>query len=494
MRLFQSFHARLSALFLILVAGVGIAISWYSVKSFMMFQEEAEQKLHYGLASDLAAEWQPILTRTMDPDSLQERIHYVTGVNPKIEIYLLAADGSIKMSFTDSTSTVVQDTIDPVVIDEFIAGAPVPILGPDPLSADRQKPFSAAPVDIMGAGGYVYVILGSRSFDSEAAMIRDSYIIRGALRVIILTIVLAGIIGLFLFSLMTRRLRAMTEVVESFQLGQYDRRVHVSSTDEIGQLGESFNDMADAVVESMEDLRRTDQLRRDLIANISHDLRSPLAAIQGYLETVMIKHDSLTEVEREEYLEIVLKNTKSLNSLVGQLFELSKLDAHQVEPSFEPMSVADLVQDVIMQFKPAAEKAGVKLRVEMPDHIGLVQADIGLVERAVSNLIDNAIRYSNWGGEVCVVTNESRDAVTVEVVDQGIGIPEEDVPHIFERFYRVEKSRPKWSEGHVGGGGLGLAIAKRILDLHGSTLAVSSILHKGTTFSFSLPKTSLQLP
>jgi signal transduction histidine kinase len=218
----------------------------------------------------------------------------------------------------------------------------------------------------MGEPGYVYVILGSRGFDSELSMIRGSYIIRGALQVIGLTILSVALIGFFLFGLMTRRLRAMNDVVKSFEQGQIHRRVEVKSKDEIGQLGASFNDMADAVVESMEDLRRTDRLRRELIANVSHDLRSPLAAIQGYLETVMIKHDTLSEAERKEYLEIVLKNTRSLNTLVAELFELSKLDAQQIEPAFEAISVGDLVQDVIMQFKPAADKAGVELPILSP--------------------------------------------------------------------------------------------------------------------------------
>ncbi|MFV1980979.1 MAG: ATP-binding protein, partial [Rhodothermia bacterium] len=274
------------------------------------------------------------------------------------------------------------------------------------------------------------------------------------------------------------------DVVNSFREGRTDRRIDVTTNDELGQLGESFNEMADTIAESIEDLERTDRLRRDLIANVSHDLRSPLAAIQGYLETIMIKHDDLTEEERSKYMEIVLKNTRSLSSLIEELFELSKLDAQQVEPEFEPISVADLVQDVMIQFKPVADKAGVGLDIDMPGRVGLVKADIALVERAISNLIDNAIRYTPSGGDVRIITTENPDAVTVEVVDNGTGIPAEDLPHIFERFYRVEKSRSK----DRGRGGLGLAIAKKIIELHGTTLRVSSVVDQGTTFTFSLPK------
>lgn len=484
MKIFRSFHARLSALFLLLILVVGVSIAWYTIRSFMMFTDEVEQKVNRGLAVELANELQPVLHRTMDRDSLEDRIHYVMGVNPKIEIYLLAANGMIKTSFTDSEGDPVMAAVDTSILNDFIAGAPIPMLGPDPLSENAQKPFSVAPVSIMGEGGYIYVILESRTFDSAAAMMSDSYIIRGALRMFGLTILTVAIIGLFLFGLMTRRLRAMKEVVQSFEQGKVDRRIEVSSDDEIGQLAASFNDMADTVVESIEDLKRTDQLRRELIANVSHDLRSPLATIQGYIETIIMKEDSLSEAERRKYMEIALKHTRSLNALVGELFELSKLDAHQVEPKFEAISVADLVHDLVMQFNPVADKAGINLEIEMPERIGMVKADIALVERAISNLIDNAIRYTPEGGKVRIVTTETDDAVAVEIEDTGVGIPADDLPHIFERFYRVEKSRSK----DPGRGGLGLAIAKKIFDLHGSTLDVRSILNQGTTFSFSLQK------
>jgi signal transduction histidine kinase len=241
--------------------------------------------------------------------------------------------------------------------------------------------------------------------------------------------------------------------------------------------------MADTIEASVEDLRRTDRLRRELIANVSHDLRSPLAAMQGYLETIMMKHDDLAPDERERYLEIVLRNARSLSTLVGELFELSMLDAHQIEPQREAFSMAELVQDLVMQFTPMAEELNVTLDAELPDHLARVYADIALVERAISNLIDNALRYTPPGGTVRIVPSNEGDAVSVSVIDTGYGIPPEDLPHIFERFYRVEKSRAP----DKGGTGLGLAITKKILELHGSTLNVQSIVDRGTTFSFNLP-------
>lgn len=483
--LFRSYYAKLSVLFLVLILVLGGTIAMLSVRSVMMFADEAEQKLNRNLAADLGKEFQPLLHHSMDRDSLLHMIEYVMGVNPRIEIYLLGSNGMIKESFFSDDEGPELAVVDTSALNQFLAGADIPILGPDPLQEGKYKPFSTANVSIMGEDFcYVYVILGSAGYDSAASMIRDSYIVQGSLRGFGLILLGTGVIGLFLFGLLTRRLRAMKEVVSAFERGAYEERVSVSSSDEFGQLGSTFNQMADTIVASMEDLKRTDQLRRELIANVSHDLRSPLATIQGYLETIMIKKDSLSPEERQQYMDIVLKNTRSLSNLVGELFELSKLDAHQIEPHCEALSVAELVQDVVMQFKPKAEKYNVTLEAVLPDRLALAYADIGLVERAISNLIDNAIRYTPAGGLVQIVTDNEDDGVGVRIVDTGYGIPEDDLPHIFERFYRVDKSRAR----DRGGAGLGLAITKKILELHGSTLSVQSVVDKGTTFSFALPR------
>ena len=167
---------------------------------------------------------------------------------------------------------------------------------------------------------------------------------------------------------------------------------------------------------------------------------------------------------------------------MNQLFELSKLDARQTQPIFEPFSITDLVQDVVMKFQPVAEKQRVNLTASLPKKLPQVFADIGMIERALSNLIENAVRYTPEGGYVKVEITEESHKIHVRVSDTGIGISQTDLPHIFDRFYRVDKSRTR----DTGGTGLGLAIAKRILDIHESLIDVSSELDVGTRFSFDL--------
>jgi len=241
----------------------------------------------------------------------------------------------------------------------------------------------------------------------------------------------------------------------------------------------------------MQELRDADRMRRELVANVSHDLRSPLSSIQGYLETVSIKDGDLEPAERRRYVETALRNAQRLNSLVGSLFELSKLETKQIQPEREAFPLAELVQDVVLQYRPRAEAEAVDLQAELPDRRVRAHADIGLMERVLTNLIDNAIHYTPSGGTVRVgmsVTEAGGDGagpdrIRLFVRDTGPGIPEDDVPHVFERFYRVDKSRDR----DRGGAGLGLAIAHTIVDLHGEKLEVKSDLGRGTTFWFDLP-------
>jgi signal transduction histidine kinase len=482
--MFNSFYAKLSALFLVLIVGIGVVLAVLGVRSAQRYADEVEQKLNRTLAEEMVPRFKPLLQDSIDYAAIEATIQDMTGINRRIEIYLLDDDGSLKASFAVPNDAIEQQAIDMAPIRRFMEGEELPILGDDPRNAGEPKPFSVASVEIDGTHCYLYVILGSEQYASTARMIGDSYIIQTALRGLGIVVLVAAGLGLLLFRRLTRRLNYMQDVVASFEAGQFEERMQVESNDEVGQLAKCFNQMADTIVENMEELRQADRMRRELVANVSHDLRSPLASIQGYLETVHIKDGSLPPDERQRYVETALKNAQRLNHLVSNLFELSKLESNQIEPTIEPFPAAELVQDVVMQHRPTAEEKEIDLQAAIPERRLRVEADIGLVERVLSNLIDNAIHYTPSGGHVCVrLTEQGDDALRIRVEDSGPGIPEDDLPHIFERFYRVEKSRDR----SKGGAGLGLAIAHKIVELHGSTLEVESTVGEGTVFHFTLP-------
>ncbi len=313
-------------------------------------------------------------------------------------------------------------------------------------------------------------------------MIRQSYILRAGVVALLLALLCTLIVGLSLFFLLTRPLRALSEAVRAFEKGERGRRMDVHGRDELAGLGRSFNEMAATIEADMEKLREAERMRKELIANISHDLRSPLASVRGYLETILLKDASLSPDERRRFLEISLKNTASLQRLVEELFELVKLDTRQVQLKREPFQAAELAQDAVLKQKPGADGAGVSLTVEGPRDLPLVQGDIGLVERVLTNLIENALAYTPPGGSVRVALSRDNGTVNVSVIDTGTGIRPEDLPHIFDRFYRADPSRDR----SRGGAGLGLAIAREIVEMHGSSLQVESRVNGGTRFSFML--------
>jgi signal transduction histidine kinase len=221
-----------------------------------------------------------------------------------------------------------------------------------------------------------------------------------------------------------------------------------------------------------------EQMRRELVANVSHDLRTPLASIHGYIETLLMKKDSLDEETKEKYLNTTLQSTQKLKTLVDELFELSKIESRERKLNIESFSVKELAFDVVSHFKHEAQEKGIEIAVDSSEHIPTVKADLALIDRTFQNLIGNAVKYCTEGDKINVGIREANGKVVVSISDTGSGISEEDLPHLFNRFFKGKSSKP--------GTGLGLAIVKGILDMHDSEYKVESKLGEGTRFTFTL--------
>jgi hypothetical protein len=277
--------------------------------------------------------------------------------------------------------------------------------------------------------------------------------------------------------------------MDAFRAGE--SQVHIDfirqkkshKADEIDRLGSTFVQMAARIEDQMAQLQRADATRRELIANVSHDLRTPLATLQGYIETLLLKDDSLGLAERRSYLQTVIKHCERLSKLVSELLELAKLDSLDIRVEPEPFNLSELAHDVILKFKLKAGEKQIALSTEIEKDLPLVHADIGLIERVLENLIENAIQNTPRDGAIRLVLTPQNEDIMIQVSDTGIGIPADELTHIFDRFYQLDKSR-KADQGHSG---LGLAITKKILELHDRSVNVVSVLGSGTTFSFQLP-------
>ena len=334
--------------------------------------------------------------------------------------------------------------------------------------------------------GYLYVVLASEAYDSVVQRLQGSHILRLSVLVTSLALVLAAVAGVVLFSHLTRRLRTLADVMDTFRRSDFSTPVRLEKRpgngDEIDILTETFESMSDRIIQQVRTLKQTDELRRELVANVSHDLRTPLASLAGYIETLQLKEGRLTDEERDQYLAVARRQSERLATLVEELFELARLESRDMEPELEPFPLPELVQDVVMGFRLEAENKGVTLDLERPDEVPLVSADIGLIQRALQNLIGNALTHTEEGGRVSIVIEPIPDKVAVRIEDTGCGIPDEELKQIFDRFYQARNHGEKQSTA----GGLGLAIVKRILELHGSAVEAASTVGEGTVFTFSL--------
>ncbi|MBI5236373.1 MAG: PAS domain-containing sensor histidine kinase [Deltaproteobacteria bacterium] len=231
--------------------------------------------------------------------------------------------------------------------------------------------------------------------------------------------------------------------------------------------------------------KRVETIKRDFVANVSHELRTPLASIKGYSETLL--DGGMDEKEtQKEFLRIIDRHATRMSRLIDDLLILSRLESHQMRIVHEPVDLKELIANVAQGFQKLSGDKGISVSVNMPDSLPKVSADRDRIEQVVVNLLDNAIKYTGAGGRVKVSAQADGDSwVRVDVSDTGPGIPDADIPRIFERFYRVDKARSR----ELGGTGLGLAIVKHIIALHNGRLWVESAPGKGSTFNFAL-KTS----
>jgi signal transduction histidine kinase len=320
-------------------------------------------------------------------------------------------------------------------------------------------------------------------------MLEGSYLLRLSLWGIPAGLLFLLAAALFLFGLLTRRLRALTSAVERFRDGGFaapvtvPRRAVSPSGDEIDRLGEAFEEMSGRMAAQLGGLREADRHRREIVSDISHDLRTPIASLQGYIETLLMQGAAMEPPERERYLAAALKNVRRLGRHVDELFELAKLDSPETRAVPEPFHPGELVQDIVQKFRLEADRKGIDLSADFAPDRPLVHADISLIERAIENLIDNALRYTQEGGRVRVAVATDAGKVRMAVSDNGPGIEEGDLPHIFDRFFRGRES----ARENAASTGLGLAIVRRIVELHDEGLEAQSMPGRGTTVSFTLP-------
>ena len=279
-------------------------------------------------------------------------------------------------------------------------------------------------------------------------------------------------VGLVLARTLTRPLHALTEATHRMAGGELEQEVSVKSRDEIGELGAAFNRMSREVA-------RANNARRQMTADVAHELRTPLTVIAGYVES-MRDGDLAPTPER---LAVIYAEIEHLQNLVGDLRTLTQADTGELKLNQQAVNPGELLQQACMTFEHQAAQKGVRLEVKARDGLPPIEVDEARLAQVLGNLLSNALRYTPTGGRIELRAALDGDRVTLTVQDSGQGIPAEDLPFIFDRFYRADKSRAE----ETGESGLGLAIAKAIAEAHGGTIRADSTMGQGTTIRISMP-------
>nr|WP_106780938.1 HAMP domain-containing sensor histidine kinase [Lysinibacillus timonensis] len=289
-------------------------------------------------------------------------------------------------------------------------------------------------------------------------------------------VLFAMVLGYFVHKGLRHIMRPLNELhdaVEKMSEGDYRTRVEVLSNDEIGKLSEAFNGMAAAI-------QREDEERKVFLSTISHELRTPISYVKGYSEA--IQNHSVDGQDRDKAISLISREARRMERLVNELLQLARSPKEGEYLNLYPIVLAEIIRDSVTLLEKQASQKNIELLVNVDDDI-IIQGNEEKLKQILINIIENAIRYSSERSSVHVLTEVKKGNVVIEIVDYGIGIPQEDLPHITERFYRVNKARSRFD----GGSGLGLSIVEKLVKQHNGKLAIKSELGQGTIVEVTIP-------
>jgi signal transduction histidine kinase len=481
--LWRQLHVRVA---LIVVAGLVLlsaALLMIARHYSALSSLEATQRMNLGIARYIVDHQDGTLIDAQgnaDRTRMKALALHVMMINPSVEVYLLDREGRVLahalegLQGPDPVGSTVDLAPAQALLSTPIDALRFPVLGDDPRRPGVRNIISAAPIVAAGSppgamSGYLYVVLNGQALQGVTASLANSDAQREMLIGLLLATGVAAVLLVLVLRKLTRPLRELTAQVQAFR-PDAQRGSGAAAGDEIEQLAQATQAMRERIDQDFARLDEANRLRRELVSNISHDLRSPLASIQGYVETVLLRGDQLDEPTRAQHLRTALRHVNQLGRRVADLFELSKLDAGRVEPQCEVFCMAELLQDVVQSYQLAAQQRGVKLALAAGSHAqAKVRADIALIERVLQNLIDNALRHTPQDGDVTVALDAAASQIQVSVTDSGSGIAREHLPHIFERYWQASDD----TGTHPGAS---------------AVVRVRSELARGTRIEFGLPQ------
>ncbi|MFC3032268.1 sensor histidine kinase [Pseudoalteromonas fenneropenaei] len=496
-----SLYTWLALTFTALFIAITTTFVWWTDNLATVTRAQAEQQLHLHLAAHLVQDNPLLAEGVYDQSGLENLFHTLMLLGPAFEFYFISPHGEV-LAFSAKLGEVKRQQIDPtplVLLQQTKAqqdSVKLPVYGDDPRQLTGTKIFSAAPVfRHQQLQGYLYIIIGSAKFDSIFAQLSGhSLLLQGGIGIALLLVFLFAAM-LVMFLVITRPIRQLSLFIRQSEQVQFDlTRVPMltwpHSHSEIAMLGNSVNTMLTTINKQFRTLTEQDSQRRTLLSHLSHDLRTPLASLQGYLELIDSKlrqcsHDNIPTEGLALWCRNALRQCDKLKLLVGQIFELAQLEAGQAKVNRERFPLAELVQDICAKFAPLAQQQGIQLIAPTQKQNVSVLTDMAKLERILSNLLDNALRHTPKQGKIEITVTATHTHTKLCVIDSGIGIAPADLPHVFKTSYQASNSN---AQSGINAG-LGLAICAELCRLLAIELSVNSELGTGTQFSLLLKNT-----
>lgn len=468
---------------LITVLGIlFIAITYFATTHY---HQASIQLLNKDVAAHIAKFTSPFENDTINKQKADSVFYGAMVLSPSAEVYFLDTAGNV-IAFHASEKEIKLWKIPLRNINNYIASeGKAYIKAPDPRDPSYQKIFSAAAVyGKTKKLGYIYVILESKTSENIISTLFGNHISSLAVTAFAVIIVLSLLISAFYLARIRKSFNRLIGVLQRFESGDYTARFQTADRDELAPVTTAFNKMADLLSQHIHTLTKSGQERKDFIAAISHDLRTPLAIARGYAETLDIKKDSskLTEPQRQEYIQLILQKIQQVETMVQQLFDLSKMEAASFQPHKEPFVLSEIVQELINTFQVVAAARGVSLRCTQCQYHVWVHADVGMMERVAQNLIENALKSTPQGGSIEVSIIVDGQSLVFSIANTGKPLPED----LLQWINNLKENTDLLNKRPVKLG-LGLLIVQKILLLHDSSL--EAYTHEGTRniFTFPLP-------
>jgi signal transduction histidine kinase len=460
-------------LLIVLLMTVVSAFLIQGVQSF--YTHEFIEQMETALSGDMLSDLRGALD-TEDPvDTLQSIIVYnlgQLGVDFRTRHYYILDDTG-RVLDSSTTDENVRIEITPKILNA--------LGGINALTIESNEKYMdvAAPVtDDDGSVPYVIYIKDSkqtvRDLNSELMMLIVEAVVVGLAISVALSFILA--------KTLLQPIIGMTKAAEAMAGGDFSRKLEVESEDEIGILADTFNNMAYQLKTTLEEIKKSEALRKEFVANVSHELRTPLTSIRSYAETLTDNADIPKDMEND-FLHVILNESDRMTKIVSDLLTLSRFDAGSGQLTIDAFSLENSIREVSDAIVLEARKHGHEITMSVEKDLPRISGDKARIEQVLINILSNAVKYTPDGGKIDITSGKKGNKVWVKIRDNGIGIPEEDLSRIFDRFYRVDKARSRES----GGTGLGLSIAREIVIRHGGDILIESTAGGGTTVTVVLP-------